>query len=206
MAGSGDDQRNPVDELVDLFVYAPIGMLYEYDEVIPRLIKRGKSQVQVARLLGRMAMSGTGQDVMGKVAGGVASSVAKQITEVGAAIGLAPPTETDRERSPAPPPPGPGSTTDSPPPPPHPSPPAVEAVQAAEAVEAAQDEADEALEDQDPAEAPQLPIAGYDDLTAKEIIGLLDDLSPAQRDRVRSHEQANRARKTVLGKLDRLAG
>ncbi|MEM7274885.1 MAG: hypothetical protein AAF547_17515 [Actinomycetota bacterium] len=49
-----------------------------------------------------------------------------------------------------------------------------------------------------------LPIARYDELTAKEIIGLLDELDPAQLSRIRAHEEANRARKTVLGKLDRL--
>lgn len=196
MAGSGDDERNPVDELVDLFLYAPIGMLYEYEDVIPRLVKRGKSQVQIARLLGRMAMSGTGQDVMGKVAGGVASSVARQITDVGAAIGLAPPSqETTPSSGQQPPPPAP----------PAPTPVAAEAVTATEQAET--DEADAPDVDTiEVDEAEQLPIAGYDDLTAKEVIGLLEDLTADQRERIRAHEAANRARKTVLGKLDRLAG
>ena len=34
-----EEERNPIDQLVDLFVYAPVGLLYEYDEVIPRLVK-----------------------------------------------------------------------------------------------------------------------------------------------------------------------
>lgn len=180
----GDTERNPIDELVEMFVYAPIGMLYEYDEVIPKLVKRGKSQVQLARLLGRMAVSDTGQDVVGKVAGGVASSLARQITDIGAAIGLAPPADD-------------AGSDDSPPPPPAPAPPAIEnETPSGDAEPEAEPEADD--------EPVQLPIAGYDDLTAKEIVGLLEDLTADQRDRIRAHELANRARKTVLGKLDRL--
>ena len=56
----------------------------------------------------------------------------------------------------------------------------------------------------DPEPLRPLPIASYDDLTAREIIGLLDDLDHDQLERIRAHEQANRARKTVLAKLDRL--
>ena len=63
--------------------------------------------------------------------------------------------------------------------------------------------ADDAGEEPGAAEKP-LPIAGYDDLTAREIIPLLEDLTPEQRARVRVHEEANRNRKTVLAKLDRL--
>ena len=52
--------------------------------------------------------------------------------------------------------------------------------------------------------SPRLPIAGYDDLTAREVISLVEDLTPAQRKRLRNHEVANRNRKTILAKLDRL--
>ena len=51
----------------------------------------------------------------------------------------------------------------------------------------------------------RLPIAGYDSLTAREIIGLLGELNPAQRERIRAYEAENRGRKTVLAKLDALS-
>ncbi|MGB3734956.1 MAG: hypothetical protein WA964_08375 [Ilumatobacter sp.] len=50
-----------------------------------------------------------------------------------------------------------------------------------------------------------LPIEGYDELPAIEIVGMLADLTPAQRDVVAEHEMANRRRRTVLGKIAQLA-
>ncbi|MEM7322381.1 MAG: hypothetical protein AAF531_04780 [Actinomycetota bacterium] len=180
-----DEEQNPVDQLIDLFVYAPVGLLYEYQEVIPKLVKRGKSQVQLARVVGKMATNrGGGAEAATMVAEGLASMVTKQLTEIGEALGLAPPTGDDADREP----PAPKLSLVEPP--------------------AGEPSSDRESSDEEPAgeiEAPVLPIARYDDLTAKEIIGLLDDLEPGQLDRVREHEESNRARKTVLGKLDRLA-
>lgn len=51
---------------------------------------------------------------------------------------------------------------------------------------------------------PPLPIANYDSLTAAQIIGLLDALTPTERDRVAEHEKAHRNRRTVLGRVDQL--
>ncbi len=157
------EDRSPVDQLVDLFVYAPVGLFYEYRDVLPKLITRGRSQVQLAKLLGTMAAK-QGQRTVSERLDGVAdvatSSVAEAITEVGAKIGLAP--ESDRGRA---------------------TPSTAEGVESSE----------------------PLPIAGYGDLTAKQIIPLLGDLTAAQRTRVRRHESAHRARKTVLAKLDSLA-
>lgn len=177
MAGE-QDEVNPLDVLVDLFVYAPVGLLYEYEEVLPKLIKRGKSQVQLARVLGQMAVSGRRSDVeAGDVAAAASTLAARAITELGALVGLAP---EQRPAEPAP------SSTRAPSEP-----------------EAADEIID--VEPGGPVEEP-MPIANYDDLKAREIIPLLDSLSPAQRAIVRAHEEAGRARKTVLAKLDRLDG
>ncbi len=127
--------------------------------------------------------------------------MARQITDLGESIGLAPPK------------PGSDATTaDSVPPPPSagdevvPGPPPGRAADSG-ALEAGEDaELDDESGDELDAEPLPLPIARYDELTAKEIIGLLGELDEGQLDRIRAHEQSNRARKTVLGKLDRLAG
>jgi hypothetical protein len=203
---SSEEGTSPVDLLVDLFVYAPVGLLYEFDDVFPQLIRRGKSQVQLAQVIAKMASNGQGPgigSVAGTVAGNVAEMATRQlaqmITDFGASIGLAPapvseepndPSSTDKPTAPAELPPGPdGPTTDE----------STTAApkQAAKAAAAAPADADSPV---------QLPIARYDELTAKEIIGLLDDLDPDQRDRIRAYETAHRARKTVIGKLDRLQG
>ena len=46
------------------------------------------------------------------------------------------------------------------------------------------------------------PIAGYDDLTAAQIIERLRDLDPDELRRIREYERRNANRKTVLGALD----
>lgn len=149
-------ERTPVDQLVDLFVYAPVGLMLEYQDLLPKLIKRGRSQVQLTKLFGTMAAKQGQRTVASRlddVVGSATDTVAQGITEFGTMVGLAP------EREARPP-----SSTNQP-----------------------------------------LPIAGYDDLTAREIIGLLPDLSPTQREQIRIHESAGRGRKTVLAKLDALA-
>lgn len=176
-----DKEQNPIDQLIDLFVYAPVGMLYEYQEVLPKLVRRGKSQVQLARVAGKMAANQGGAETFTMVAEGMANLVNRQLVDLGQAIGFVPPAKED-------------------PPPPRP--------RRLELVASVDDQAGtdrsgtgEVEEDTEPA---VLPIARYDELTAKEIIVLLDDLEPAQLDRIRAHEESNRARKTVIGKLDRL--
>ena len=182
-----NEEQNPVDQLVDLFVYAPVGLLYEYQDVLPKLVKRGKSQVQLARVVGQLAMNRRSTDNFTVLAEGLAGVVAKQITDLGSAIGLAPPQDAGEA----------ADGGDETPPPPTPSSVAVEAVAPVAALPEADDDLSE-VEDR------PLPIARYHELKAKEIIDLLDDLEPDQLDRIRVHEEANRARKTVLGKLERL--
>ena len=177
-----DEERNPVDDLVDLLVYAPVGLLYEYDEVLPRLVRRGKSQVQLARVMGKMAMRGGGAVPVNLVVDAVAKMLAERITEIGASIGLAP---TDDEDA------GARSSTQRP------------ETDEAEAVVADDDVIEAEVVEETVADGP-LPIASYDELTAREIIGLLDELDAGQLARIRAHEVSNRGRKTVLAKLDRL--
>ncbi|MEC7519919.1 MAG: hypothetical protein VYE22_08640 [Myxococcota bacterium] len=47
-----------------------------------------------------------------------------------------------------------------------------------------------------------MPIAGYDDLTAKQILAELDGLSRTQCETVREHESKHKKRKTVLRALE----
>jgi hypothetical protein len=47
------------------------------------------------------------------------------------------------------------------------------------------------------------PIAGYDDLTAVEVIERLEGLGPPELRKVREHERRNANRKTVLTAIER---
>lgn len=155
-------ERRPIDQLVDLFVYAPVGLVYEYQDVLPKLIKRGKSQVQIAKFLGTMAAKQGQKTVEGRIEGAfdvASSSVAQGITDVGTRVGLAPePARAAPTRS-----------------------------KSAEAAAHTDDR--------------PLPIAGYDDLTAKQIVALVPDLAASQRARIDAYEASHRSRKTVLAKL-----
>jgi hypothetical protein len=51
--------------------------------------------------------------------------------------------------------------------------------------------------------APEVPLVGYDDLTAAEVVRRLDGLSKAELRRVREYERRNANRKSVLGPIER---
>ena len=50
------DRKNPVDHLLDLFVYAPLGLMMNLEEVVPELIEKGHQQVNMARMFGQFAV------------------------------------------------------------------------------------------------------------------------------------------------------
>lgn len=51
-----------------------------------------------------------------------------------------------------------------------------------------------------------LPISGYDGLSASQVIERLDGLSRGALDRIRGYELAHRARRTILASIDQLTG
>jgi hypothetical protein len=53
---------------------------------------------------------------------------------------------------------------------------------------------------------PDFPIAGYDDLTAAEVVRALDGMAADDLRKVREYERANANRKSVLGAADRKLG
>ena len=70
--------------------------------------------------------------------------------------------------------------------------------------EAIDEAADRDVEDDDPIETisvEELPIDGYDDLAARQVVDRLDDLDPADLGRIETYEREHRNRSTVLGKI-----
>ena len=53
---------------------------------------------------------------------------------------------------------------------------------------------------------PSFPITGYESLTAAQVQGRLDDLSPAELRKVRDFERRNANRKTVLSAIESKLG
>lgn len=54
------DDKTPVeqavDQVMDLFVYAPIGLLFEGASILPQLVEKGRSQVTMAKMIGKFAV------------------------------------------------------------------------------------------------------------------------------------------------------
>jgi hypothetical protein len=51
-----------------------------------------------------------------------------------------------------------------------------------------------------------LPIPGYDALSASQVVERLNGLAPLELDAVHKYETAHRQRRTILGKIEQLAG
>ena len=182
-------EPSPLDPLLDLFVYAPIGMVYEYPDVLETLVKRGKSQVQLAKLFGQFAKSNEGAagvnlddalgfatQLLGKVVGDATEAVNSMLA------GSASPAKPEA----AAPAKAPLATTTAKPA--HVPPEAPKAPMASKTTKR-------------PVKAP---IAGYDSLTARDIIALLPDLSTSQLAATKRYERSHKARKTVLAQLTKL--
>ncbi|HVN52142.1 MAG TPA: hypothetical protein VMT43_11940, partial [Acidimicrobiales bacterium] len=54
--GSGSRPKSPVDQWFEWFVYAPLGFALDARQLFPRFVDRGRSQVVLARVVGRYAV------------------------------------------------------------------------------------------------------------------------------------------------------
>jgi hypothetical protein len=173
--------ESPIDRLVDLAVYAPVGLALAARDVVPGWVDAGRRQVEsqltMARALGRLAV-GQGS----RQAGAVLRRAASQAEGVLAGLGLVPRAEQDTSgRSASTPPPTPTTR-------PAPAPPAGPATDNGQPVP----------------DAAGLPIPGYDTLSASQVVQRLPGLSAEGLDAIEAYERAGRARKTVLLKVAQL--
>jgi hypothetical protein len=146
-----DDDRL-TDQVLDLLVYAPIGLALEARELIPKLADRGRGQVALTRLAGKVA---------GQRGQGEARRIVDQVIEVVGTVlsgEAGDPPITDEELL-------------------------------------------DLTEDTD-----DLPIDGYDDLTAPQLLPFLSPLNGNDLDAVLRYEQAHRSRATVINRIRQLQG
>lgn len=94
------EERSPVDQLLDLLVYAPVGLALALRDELPRLVEKGRSQadsqVALARMLGQMA-AGKGQQEIGRMLNEVWSRVSGASGDAGGAGDEPPPAEAPPE-------------------------------------------------------------------------------------------------------------
>jgi hypothetical protein len=184
--GVVENDKNPVEQAIELLVYAPLGLALDARELMPKFIERGRNQVTVARMIGKFAVS-QGQAVAGKHL----STVEQQVQATLENLGLVPSSN------------GPSSA-------PAPSAPAERApnlVAVPDVVDPVPDDIEPDVIEPEPADrsdASTLAIPDYDSLAASQVIPRLAGLSAAELDAVRRYESVKRGRKTILSRITQL--
>ena len=191
------DQQDPFEQLLDVVVCAPLGLLLSARDLVPRLAEKGRQHLgpraTAARMVGEMAVN-QGQR-------GVEHLVRRGRREAGHLFADRSPGPTGR----APASSAPTGETGNGSAPPAPS---------SRARPAARDVSVAAPAQIGDAGAPattrpdvsELAIPGYDTLSASQVVQRLEGLTPDQLEAIRSYEQARRGRKTVLNRIAQLTG
>ncbi len=139
------------DRVLDLVVYAPIGLALEAKELIPKLADRGRGQAALVRLAGKVASQQ--QDGANHLLENLRSVVSDTLRG-----------ESSREDG------GEAQVVDGDP----------------------------------PEEQVELPIEGYQAMTAPELLGRLDSLADDDLATLLEFEQQHRARATVINRIRQL--
>lgn len=156
MAAKRDDST-PADQLVDLLVYAPVGIALEAVDNLPKFIERGRSQVTLGRFVARAAAK-KGTSTIESLGERVVHEAGQVIVDL-FGIDLNPdPVVPEPEETPR----------------------------------------------AEPAADSTLPIANYDSQAAAQIVKLLAQLTPEEREAVAAHEENGRNRVTILRKIEQL--
>ncbi|HET6665405.1 MAG TPA: hypothetical protein VFG94_14150 [Acidimicrobiales bacterium] len=88
-------ERGPLERLLDVAVYAPLGLVMTLDEVLPQLVERGHQQVSMARMFGQFAVQTGGKEARKRL-----EKVSAQVTELVAGA-IAPPAPASPPAAPA---------------------------------------------------------------------------------------------------------
>jgi hypothetical protein len=175
------DQKSPIEQALDLVLYAPVGLALTAREELPRMIEKGRQrisgQVMLARMLGQFAVTQGQQE---------ATKMARQAGAALIGLGILP---GDRDGAAAPPAP---TVADEPP---APAPPAHDATSNGSA-EVAQAGPAPSSDD--------LAIPGYDSLSASQVVQRLAGLAPGELEAVRAYEASTRGRRTILNRVAQL--
>ena len=192
--------KTPVDQAVDLLVYAPVGLALTVRDLLPGLIQRGRAevtmQVSSARVVGRFAV---------KLGRKEATKVLRQArSQAEQALGLRPPAPASPPVPPVPPVPTPPAPAARTPAPPAPVAPVASASPPPAAVPATPVRPAGSNGDGPPPDAASLAIPGYDSLSASQVVQRLGGLASDELEAVRAYEEARRRRKTVLTRVAQL--
>ncbi len=192
-----EPERSPLDQLLDVAVYGPVGMALAARESLPKWVEAGRrqlgSQLGMAKTIGRFAVNQGSRQ-----AGGVLRRLAEEAEGVLVTLGLVPADDDlDDETAET----APVDVSSAPAPTTNGSATAGSPSGGASATSTAAPGVAGHPSGLDPAE---LAIPGYDTLSASQIVQRLPGLSPDELEAVRLYELAGRSRKTVLLRVAQL--
>ena len=178
------DEKNPIDAALELFVYAPLGLALTARENLPDFVAKGRSQfesqVNLARMMGQYAVKEGSKEGRRRWA---------EVSETLAGLGLLPQ-------------------------PPKPTPPQEPAFRhepspddgfVPESQGGGGATGNGKAEPAGPRPSSEgLAIPGYDTLSASQVVQRLAGLSTDELEAVRAYEAATRGRRTILSKIGQL--
>ncbi|HVM53489.1 MAG TPA: hypothetical protein VM262_09860 [Acidimicrobiales bacterium] len=94
------DQKNPVEQALDVLLYAPIGLAFSVRELLPKLAEKGRSQLGVAKMIGQFAVQ-QGQTEAGKMLDRAQTQAMTTLEQLAGRNGSSTPAPSPR-RAPAP--------------------------------------------------------------------------------------------------------
>lgn len=203
MSDDKNSLEQAVEQAVDAFVYAPIGLLFDGPALFPKLVEKGKNQVQMARMMGQMAVQMGQSEAEKRV-----KDAQGQVRDTLVGLGVVPPTRADAPTPPT-------VTEESPAAPTTPAPKPAAKKRAAKKAPARKAASKRAAKKttarkattKAKASAPavgSLSIPDYDSLSASQVVSRLRGLDTADLDAVKAYEGATRGRKTILTKIAQL--
>jgi hypothetical protein len=196
-----DDAKSVPERAAELFVYAPVGVAMYLRDTVPTFLglfvnrgrnevkrygKDARKQVDQAKSMGQFAVTYGGPRLRRKLEDGVTAarkSAETVLSNLGSADGAPAINGYDGTAPAARPDAG------------RPAPKVAAAAQPAPVVPAASP----------PSSEGELVIPDYDELSASQVVERLEGLRRDELEAVRAYEAANRARRTILFKIDQLA-
>lgn len=199
------DTKSPLDQAVDLLVYAPIGLAVAARDLVPTLVERGRRQVDpqvvVARMVGQMAVN-QGRTQAEKAVERTMAQARATLQRLGIL-----PDEAQSSGRPGPEQPSSTTTRTAAPPatghvvPPRAPivvPPAVVVPPTVVVPPAARTTSRSAAGE---GASSSLAIPDYDSLSASQVVPRLSSLSAEELESVRAYEDEHRGRKTILNRI-----